>query len=182
MNRNKVFNFQLLGMVFTIILGTIAHFFYTWSGGSNIVALFCPVNESTWEHLKLIFFPMVIFDIIEYFYITKEVNNLLEAKCIGVIMGMISITVIFYTYTGIIGENFFVIDIMTFVLSVVLAECIEYKVMTSKKWSNKITQVLSIICVILIAIMFFIYTFNTPNIPLFLDPITDNYGILYNSI
>ncbi len=177
MNTNRIFNFQLIAMLFTIIIGSIFHFLYNLSGNSNFVALFTAVNESTWEHLKLIFFPMLIFAIIEYFIIGKEVNNFFEAKSIGIIIGMISIVAIFYTYTGIIGNNFFLLDIITFVLGVIITECVAYKIMIGKNKSNKITQTLSIACVILIAIMFVLYTFNPPHIHLFLDPITNTYGI-----
>jgi len=51
--KSKLFKFELLGFVFCCILGTLSHFFYDWSGQNIIVGMFCPVNESVWEHLKL---------------------------------------------------------------------------------------------------------------------------------
>lgn len=183
MNINRIFDFQILAIFFSIIIGGILHFTYQLSGGSNFVALFSAVNESTWEHLKLLVFPMLLFAIIEYFFINKYVNNYMEAKLFAIIIGMVFITVIFYTYSGILGNNYFIIDIAIFILSVILAECVGYKIMISKSFSNKITQALSIACVILIVIMFFVYTFNPPYIQYFQDPITKLYGIpLINQI
>ena len=49
--------FTVIGILFTIILGSLSHFFYGWSGNFFLVGFFSPVNESVWEHLKLLFFP-----------------------------------------------------------------------------------------------------------------------------
>ena len=53
--------------LFISVLGVLLHFTYEWSGDNPIVALFSAVNESTWEHLKLLFFPMLLLTIIELF-------------------------------------------------------------------------------------------------------------------
>lgn len=48
---------NLFRFIFISILGVLLHFTYEWSGDNPAVGLFSAVNESTWEHLKLIFFP-----------------------------------------------------------------------------------------------------------------------------
>ena len=60
---NQLKRYTIIGTVFVIFLGTISHFFYDWSNNNFIVGLFAPVNESTWEHMKLIFFPMLLFSL-----------------------------------------------------------------------------------------------------------------------
>lgn len=177
MNINKVLKIQVLAILFVIVVGTLSHFTYALSGNSNFVALFSAINESTWEHLKLIFFPTMLFSIIQYFFLKNDVKNFWQAKTIGAITGMFMIVVIFYTYTGIIGDSLWPIDILLFVISAITSEYIAYRIMIKEEKRNKITQALSIACVILITIMFFAYTFNPPEIPLFLDPITKSYGI-----
>ena len=181
MDIKRIYRFQVVATIFTIVLGSILHFTYDLLGNSNIVATFSAVNESTWEHLKLLAIPMILFAIIEYFFIGKDANNYVEAKTLGVIFGMLLITMIFYTYTGIIGNNFFVLDIITFILAVMGSEWLSFKIMVSRSFSNKITQILSLICAILIIIMFFVYTFIQPEINLFRDPITGDYGIPLNN-
>ena len=59
--------FLIIGAVFTIITGTLLHFVYEWSGESLFVGIFSPINESVWEHLKLLFFPMSVWILIGYF-------------------------------------------------------------------------------------------------------------------
>lgn len=53
-------------MIVTMILGTLNHFLYDWSGKNPVIALFTPVNESVWEHMKLLFFPFLLLSLIEY--------------------------------------------------------------------------------------------------------------------
>ena len=63
MNQNYV-SFRkniILGMFPVAILGTLSHFVYGLSGENRFIGLFFPVNESTWEHMKLAFFPMLLF-------------------------------------------------------------------------------------------------------------------------
>ena len=64
--------FLIIGAVFTIITGTLLHFVYEWSGESLFVGIFSPINESVWEHLKLLFFPMSVWILIGYFILEKN--------------------------------------------------------------------------------------------------------------
>ncbi len=57
MDKNKIRNYQIFSVIFTFILGTLLHFTYELSGGNLVVASFSAINESVWEHLKLLYFP-----------------------------------------------------------------------------------------------------------------------------
>jgi hypothetical protein len=59
--------FELVGMVFIILLGSMLHFTFEWSGNQPIVGVFSAVNESVWEHLKIAFWPALLYLIFEYF-------------------------------------------------------------------------------------------------------------------
>src|SRR5699024_8121367 len=98
--------YHIIGFIFVLIIGSAMHFVYELSGKNPIVALFAPVNESIWEHLKLLFYPMLVFNIIEYFIYGKDYDNFVAVKATALIIGMFAITASFYTYTGIIGKNF----------------------------------------------------------------------------
>ena len=167
----KIRNWQIIAVLFTFVLGTLLHFTYEWSGYNPIVGTFSAINESTWEHLKLLFFSMLIFAIFEGINVYKETNNYIEAKTIGIIFGMLFITVFFFTYTGIIGTNFAVLDIGSFFVGVILSEIIAYKIMQKESFSTKKTRTISLIILILITIMFVSFTFNPPNINYFRDPV-----------
>ena len=53
-------SYIITGIIFVSIVGTLFHFVYEWSGNNILIGLFTPINESIWEHTKLIFFPIAI--------------------------------------------------------------------------------------------------------------------------
>ena len=56
--------FTVIGILFVSVAGTLLHFVYDWSGQNPLVGFFAPVNESTWEHMKLLFFPMLLYGLV----------------------------------------------------------------------------------------------------------------------
>jgi hypothetical protein len=93
-------------------LGTFLHFVYEWSGKNLLVGLFCPVNESTWEHLKLVFYPILVVSIPEYFFLCRQYDRFLCTKFLSALLGMGLTVVLFYTYVGVYGENVDVVNII----------------------------------------------------------------------
>ena len=173
-NKNAIFKFQIISTIFSMILGALFHFTYNWSNKNLLVGSFSAVNESTWEHLKLLFFPMFITAIIGYFYIGKTIPKFLCAKTIGIVCSILFTVVFFYTYTGILGTNFAILNILTFLFSVILGEFLAYKIIVSScSCNNKI----AIIILVILFLCFIVFTFSPPEIGLFKDPVTGKYGI-----
>lgn len=175
MDKTKIKNYQIISAIFVCILGTLLHFTYELSGENIFVASFSAVNESVWEHLKLLFFPMLLSTIIGYFYIGKNTPNFLCSKTLGIITAMSFIIIFFYTYTGIIGRSIVFIDIASFFIAVILGEYLAYKLITN---NFKCNNIVSIITLIVILICFILFTYFTPKIGIFKDPVTNNYGIV----
>lgn len=169
MKKDQVLKTQIVVIIISIILGTLLHFTYEWSGENKIIGIFSATNESVWEHLKLVFYPMLILGIIEYFILKGKANNYIEAKTIGIFTAISFIIVFFYTYTGILGTNFFIIDILTFIISIILGEYVAYKIMNLEEQSTNMTKILSGIILIFFLICFITFTFKTPNVNLFID-------------
>lgn len=147
----------IIGTIFVIITGTISHFIYEWSGCNYILGFFFPVSESTWEHMKLCFFPMLIYAI----YMNKKWKDdcpcITSALLFGILLGTFLIPVIFYTYTGILGQNFLPLDIATFILSVILAFIAIYRLSLSCRL-NSYTYLLGLL-VLVMMICFFAFTY-----------------------
>ncbi len=166
---------QMGGFIFTAVVGTILHFLFDWTGGNMVVAIFSAVNESIWEHLKLLLYPMLAVAVIEYFFWGKEVNSFWCIKLIGILVGLLLIPVVYYTYTGILGikADWFNITIFFLVAAVVYwAETKLFQWGYTCQISSKL--VVALIC--LIAAIFTVFTFLPPRIPFFQDPITGTYG------
>ena len=177
MDKNKIKNYQIFSVIFTFILGTLLHFTYKLSGENYIIALFSAVNESIWEHLKLLYFPMLLTLIIGYFYMGKNVPNFLCSKTIGIIIATLFTVIFFYTYSGILGKNIAFIDISLFFMATILGEYVAYRFITNTVKCNK---KISIFVLILIGICFITFTYSTPELGIFKDPITYQYGIIKN--
>ena len=166
---SKLLKAQIAVIIICLFFGTLLHFTYEWSGENFFVGIFSAVNESVWEHLKLVFYPMLIMGIIEYFYVKDIVNNYLEAKTIGIFSAMSFIITSFYTYTGIIGTKFLIIDVLIFIISIIVGEWVAYKLMTRKDESTTLSTVLSIGILLFFLISFTIFTYSPPTANLFVE-------------
>ena len=102
MNRS-LYLWQIAGFLFVSIIGTLLHFTYDLSAQNFAVALFSAVNESVWEHMKLFFFPVVFFALIEYFFWGKQNKHFWSIKLRGVVLGIVLNIVLYYLISGAFG-------------------------------------------------------------------------------
>ncbi|MEF9997661.1 MAG: DUF6512 family protein [Lachnospiraceae bacterium] len=160
---------ELIGILICIGLGTLLHFVYQWSGNNPLVGLIAPVNESTWEHLKLLLFPILFYSILEYMSIGQYYGNFLFAKYLGVVCGMLSIIGLFYGYKAIVGHHSLGIDILIFIISILIAYIIScYLILYQPKWNMPPTVILSFLMITIL--LFWLFTWLPPNIFLFHVP------------
>ena len=166
--KRSVLLWQLGGLVFTSALGTLLHFLYEWTGAIFLKPI-SAINESTWEHMKILYFPMLFYAIFQSFFFKKYYPNFWWAKCLGFLIGLILIPIIFYTYNGAIGKSPDWLNITIFFISAGLAYFIEGVFLYHNKpnWTGKF---LPIIIISLIGVLFIIFTFSAPNLPIFIDP------------
>lgn len=80
------------------------------------MGLYAAISESPWEHLKLLFFPVLIYTAWEYIWVGHRWKGYVLTRAEGALLGMLTITALFYTYTGICGRHWLWADILTFVL------------------------------------------------------------------
>lgn len=161
--------YTIIGIIFVTITGTLSHFVYEWTGNNSIIGYFFPVNESTWEHMKLIFFPMLAFSIFMNRKQKQAFHCVTSSLASGILIGTFLIPVFFYTYTGVLGCNIFILDIVTFILSVRIAFICTYK-LTLSCYVQKQAFVLYIF-VFIVMLCFFVFTYNPPALALFSSPV-----------
>ena len=174
---SKILRLEVVGFLFVVIFGSLLHFTFEFSHYSKLVAYFSAVNESTWEHLKLAFFPSLIFGIFEYFFVKDEVRNYFFAEVVNLYIAPILIIVLFYGYLATFKSHSLVWDIFTFVFAVFVGRFVRYKILTAKKLSDFFDK-LSLVLFVIIFVSFSLFTYLPPKFFLFKDPITGNYGIL----
>ncbi len=173
--KRSVRLWQFFGFAFTSLGGTLLHFLYDWLDRAAWIASFSGVNESTWEHMKLLFWPMFIYAIIESFFF-REREDFWCVKLRGILLGLVLIPLIFYTYNGAIGKSPDWINIAIFFISAAASYIYETRLFNKKSARcHSGRAALAVLCGI--ALLFVIFTFATPEINLFKDPLTSTYGI-----
>lgn len=174
----KVKRWEILGIVLIISFGTTLHFWFEWTDYWRPVALIAAVNESTWEHFKMAFWPGLIFALVEYPFIKNEINNFALAKFAGLFVMPIITMILFYGYTALTGTHMLWTDVIVFILSVIGGQIISLNIMTrsTKKLAGANKFALAGLALMVAAFSLLSY-FPLRNF-IFAHPGTGEYGIL----
>lgn len=173
--KRDVSLWQFAGFSLSSLLGTLLHFLYDWANEALLTAPFSGVNESTWEHMKLLFVPLFIFALVQRRFF-KGYENFWCIKLVGIAAGLITIPVLFYTYNGVFGKSPDWVNITIFFVAAAIAFWLEARLLRSNPLRCRCSR-LCFLVLCLIGILFVVFTFVTPKIPLFQDPLTGEYGI-----
>lgn len=179
MNK-QIATWQMVGFVFTGLLGTVLHFFFDWTGGSLPAALVSAVNESIWEHMKLLFYPMVLAAWIEYKIWGREAPSFWWIKFGGILTSLVLIPVLYYTYTGALGVCADWFNITIFFLAAAAAYWLETRLFI-KAAHCQLPAWTAVSGIILLGLAYTVLTFWQPRIPFFQDPVTGTYGFFQSS-
>ena len=170
MQYSKLKNLTVIGLVFGIIASFLFHFLYEFSGYNDIVGLFTPINESVWEHGKLIVFPFLFYSIFEYFLLKpKNVKQYFVIKFFIIILITFLLPVLFYSYSGILGYNLLFVDILIAIILVLLSYVMSY-LLINNNYEFKRPYIIISLGTILI-LLFFLFTFFPPNINWFVSSV-----------
>ena len=173
--KKNLIIWQFACFVAAVLCGTLLHFLYVWTNENTAVVLISAVNESTWEHMKILYFPMLAFSIIQYRYF-KNSDCYWWVKSAGIMIGLIAIPILFYTYNGAIGKSPDWLNITFFFIAALAGSFTEYILFRKAKITRK-SKLLPFFLILSIGVMFIYFTFDPPMIPLFKDPLTGSYGI-----
>ena len=167
----------IVSSVIALGLGFLFHFAFEFTGKNTFIGLFTPVNESVWEHLKLIFFPFIITMAVEYFLYGKEAYNFFSSKFIGLEIALLSVITNYYTTVGAFGINNLALNIGIFIIGIFIAYSISYlRMLKTPRLAGGIYEVISICAIVVMLIAFCIFSYFAPHIPLFRDPLDMSYS------
>lgn len=170
----------LWGIPIIVIISSLTHYIYEWSGLSPIVVFFAPVNESVWEHLKMPYLPTLLWWTIGYIFLVKGTSisgSQWFGSCLPAIAACpLFVAAFYYLYTGATGIHSLTMDILSMVLGIVTVQLLATHLFKYGKF-KPLWFPLSITIFIIIAAIFVILTYFPPHLPLFLNPHTGEYGI-----
>lgn len=170
-----------MGTFFVFLLCFLFHFLYSWFP-NTIFSVFFPVNESIWEHMKLIMSGLLFYGILEYFLLKNEnisFNNYITSLFLSGVLGIVSFFIIYLPLHNIFGENFF-LNIFILFIVICICEVISYYILKSQK--IYFLDYISLIGIIFVYILFGILTYYPVINDLFYDKTEEKYGInTYNT-
>lgn len=173
----RLFFWEAAGFLWTAAAGTLLHFTYDWSGGSLVAAAFSAVNESTWEHMKLLFVPLFLFTVVQVVVLGRTYPNLLAVRAVTTLSGLALIPVLFYTYQGVLGFQITRVNIAIFYLSALVAFVLDFRLLRRGRFSAPWQQLLGLTVLWALAFAFVWCTYRPPQLGLWQDPLTGSYGI-----
>jgi len=167
---------ELLGIPLIFFAGSALHFAFEWCGRAALVAPFVPVNESVWEHLKLAFWPALVYAGVEYAAFGRNAAGFVLAKSAGILLMPLGIIVLFYAYTALIGHHVLWLDILTFLVAVAAGQGASCLLLAGARQHALLART-ALPVVVLLGLLFVLFTFAPPRLPVFRDPVTGGYGL-----
>lgn len=150
--------------IIEFLVGSVLHFVYD-AIPLTVVAIIAPVNESIFEHLKLVLYPMLFIDLFLLWKYKKKAYSL-TSMLLGILTGIISVVLIYYFYHCGLGIESLIVDIALLFISILFGNII--MVIVDKHHWNIDWRINLLILGILI-LFFSVWTFYPPDLPLFID-------------
>ncbi len=166
LKRIKPETYTLLGILVLFAVGSLFHFLYSLTGECFIIGLFVPINESIFEHTKMVVLPVFIWWFIFYLFRKKDlfVNAWFTSALIAMISAIIAIPMLFYFYSQAFGIESLVIDILILLVSLAIGQILG---LHYYRHGKGIEYHFAIVLMIVIIILFAFFTINPPAFPIF---------------
>lgn len=162
----KLKSTETISCLLCLAAGVLLHFLYDWSGHSPFAAWLSPVNESVWEHLKLLFFPLLALTIAEYYLLDQPKTDYWNIKTYAILLGMAFILAGFYTYSGILGFSLVPVDIGIYFTGVTVSFLYSYRYL-KEGTKYTLSNIPFFLILAVTALLFAVFTWLPPEIALF---------------
>ena len=168
---------ETAGLFVVILLGNTLHFVYDWTGQARWAAYVSAVNESTWEHMKLLAMPWVIWSLVEAVALRSSRQSVLMARALGLLAGLVTIPTVYYTYTGALGVSSMIVDVVLFQAAVLLAFWVSTALQKRGTLTAPVWQAAGVLVLAAVSTAFVVWTASPPELPVFIDPTNGTRGI-----
>lgn len=157
-------------------LSFLTHFLYEWFP-NNLFAIFFPVNESIWEHMKMLYTTIILYGGIEYFILRKlnlSVHNYLFSVFVSAICSIPIYLILFLPFYQ-KGFHQMIFYFIIMLITYAICSCISYYIMTRKQM--KYQSYISVGFIIFGFIILGYLTYHPLKNSLFFDPQEEKYGL-----
>ena len=175
--RKNLRRWEILGFVFVGAMGTLLHYVFEWTGGNTLAAAFAGVNDSTWEHMKLLYVPYFVFTMVQFTVFAEPYRNFFAVKAAAGLVGLLVIPLLHYTIAGMFGAPPTWLDVAIFFLADAAMYVASYLLLNAFVLRGSPWQIAGFAVLWALMFAFVFFTYRTPRLPLFRDPTTFQYGI-----
>jgi hypothetical protein len=184
-HRRKILLWEVGAFVWIMLAGSAFHFIYELSNFNSIAALFGSVNESTWEHLKLFFWPGLLYTLVQHAFVKDFANNYWWGKALALVVTPLGVIFSFYFYLGIAlplrGEGWLWADISTGAFGVLAGNIVAYRILVAPQRRKRVERRGKLV-IVGATVAFLVLTYFPIRMFLFNDflgyEFRDEYGIL----
>lgn len=173
----RIFKLEAIGAVGMILLGSAMHFAFSAFGNWKPLALVAAVNETIWEHLKLAFWPGLLWACVMPKPQRLRRWDILSAKGVSLLITATAIVTIFTSYTAVLGRNLLALDIGTFVTAICIGQLISALLLKSGAIQKRVVFVLGVLLLSLQLLTYSLFTFFPPDHWLFVEAHTGLKGL-----
>ena len=168
---------KIIGVIVIFAFTVLYHFLYELLP-NPVFAIFFPVNESIWEHMKLLYSGLLSWGIIEYFILKKKqihYKNYVSTLFITMITSIIIYLIMYLPLYNAFGENM-IISITLLIIVIIIEQILSYYLLNYSK-ENKTLNKVSILLIVLGYVTLTSLTYNPPRNYIFYDTVENKYGI-----
>lgn len=177
MNLDTLMWLNTIAILPLSLLGTLLHFVYDWSRHNKFVAIFAAVNESYWEHIKIAFWPVLVWFLALFAMGGWHIPGFVPAATIALYAVPVTMVAIVFGYKSITRRNILWLDILSFFVTVGFALII-FTLIATELDASGWTIALSVLLLVPLGIAFARFTHTPPQEPdLFRDPLNERYGL-----
>ncbi len=172
----KKWIYILISSSLIFILNFPAHFLFEFLP-FNFIGYFFPVNESIFQHMKMLFTCVIIFYLILRIFKNKlGFLNLCTAALVSALGSIGSFLAVYLPVYFLLGENMIFTFILLF-LAILFGQYIASFILLKKDY--KYLNYISLFIILIILILNASLTYNPLNNFFFLDKMHKTYGVVY---
>ena len=158
----------LFGFIGITLIGMLLHNAYAWTSPFPLFALIAPVNESVWEHLKMAYWAVLIFGMVERWFRKPRPGNLAPSLALGSTFLVLFIVLVFYSYTFFSGRSILWADISTFIVGAFTSQWLMCRIQRADEMSGTVRKA-SVFFLAALALVFILFTYAPPEMEIFTD-------------
>lgn len=168
---------NLIAIIPLAIIGSLLHFVYDWSRHNRVVAVFAAVNESYWEHIKIAFWPVLLWFAVQFAIGGWRLPGFVPAAAIALYVIPVSMITIVFAYKQLTKRNILWVDIAAFFVTVALS-LVVFALIATELVASGATIALGVLFLVVLCGAFVRYTLRPPSEPdVFVDPTNARYGV-----